>query len=301
MPVSANYLAVILIWSTTPLAIQLSSQSMNIHVAIGFRMLIGFFLAAVVVAIFRSKSALKIKNIKLYFLASLALFPSMSIVYMASTYLSSGLVAVMFSLTPVMSGLMASVVLKEPFFKLHKLMAFVMAIVGFSIIFLDNVVIDGSAVKGILLMLASNMIFCASQVLTKFVGRELKVDPLEKTLGSIAFALPGLLLCWWLFGGTLPAEIDNIGWLSVVYLGVVGSLGGFMAYYYILDKLSVAMISIIPLITPIAALWLGAVLLNEQVTEDIIVGSFCIILGLAVYDGTLVKKLGRWAKRYCNA
>ncbi|MCY4043826.1 MAG: DMT family transporter [Cellvibrionales bacterium] len=291
MPVIITFFTVLTIWSTTPLAIQISHQSMSNVSAVAFRMLLAFIITGLAVAILRPQSALKVKNLPLYLSASIALFPSMSVVYFASTFINSGLIAVMFSLTPVISGFMAWVILKEPLFLWNKMVALGLAIAGSAIIFLDDVVIDSNAVKGLGLMLVSNTFFCLSQVLTKKSNINRNVDAMEQTLGAIFLSLPGLFLCWWVFDGVAPINASDKSLWALVYLAVIGSFVGFIAYYHLLSKVSVAVISVIPLITPVLSLILGALVNDEQITENIMMGCLLIVCGLAIYDEALVNKL----------
>jgi drug/metabolite transporter (DMT)-like permease len=290
MPVIITFITVLAIWSTTPLAIQISHQSMSNVSAVAFRILLAFILAGLAVALFRPQSALKLKNMPVYFSASVALFPTMSIVYFSSTFISSGLVALMFSLTPVISGFMAWVILKESFFQWNKLTALGLAIAGSITIFMDDVVIDADAMKGLGLMLVSNTFFCLSQVLTKKANNDLNVDALEQTLGALFLSLPGLLICWWIFDGSAPIDASSDSLWALLYLAIIGSLVGFVAYYYLLSKVSVAVVSVIPLITPVLSLILGGTMNDEKITENIVAGCLLIVCGLAIYDDALMRR-----------
>ncbi len=168
MSVLLNYMAVILIWSTTPLAIKLSSDSVSAHAAVLLRMAVALFLAMIVVAVWQKRSMLKVRNIKIYTAAGLGLFPNMSLVYLAAESMSSGMIAVIFALTPVVSGLMASIVLKEKFLSLRSMIALLVSIVGLTVIFSEQLNMSDEALVGISLMLLSVCLFSMSQVAVIF-------------------------------------------------------------------------------------------------------------------------------------
>ena len=303
MSVISNYLAVIFIWSTTPLAIHYSNESLSSHAAALLRMLLAFILAAVVIAIWKNQSALKRENWLIYVVAGLALFPNMSLVYMASKTIPSGLISVLFALTPITSGLLAAVVLKERFSGPLKCLSIALALAGLLVIFRSQISLQPEAVAGIAMMLVSNFIFSASQVATKYLQNgkaargEVPVDAFEQTFGALTFAVPGLLLSWWIFDGQIPAQLSDNSVLSIIYLAVIGSLLGFAAYFAVLKNVSVSIISMIPLITPALALWLGAYMLSEPISLSLQIGTALIISGLLVYDRTMVTALMAYVRK----
>ncbi|MDU0354828.1 DMT family transporter [Paraglaciecola aquimarina] len=72
--------------------------------------------------------------------------------------------------------------------------------------------------------------------------------------------------------------------ISIVYLGIFGSLIGFVCYFYILQKLTTANVSLITMMTPVFAILLGNGLNNEVITIHVLLGASAIIVGLALYQ-----------------
>ena len=62
-----------------------------------------------------------------------------------------------------------------------------------------------------------------------------------------------------------------------------GSLIGFFAYFFILQRLTASTVALITLITPVIALTLGALLNNEAINSELVFGAILITLGLAIY------------------
>jgi drug/metabolite transporter (DMT)-like permease len=94
------------------------------------------------------------------------------------------------------------------------------------------------------------------------------------------------MISWWVCDGVIPTLTETSGY-AIVYLAVVGSLVGFAAYFSVLSQLPVLVVSVIPLMTPALALWLGALLLNEPLSLPLFIGTAMIVLALALYDGVL--------------
>ena len=161
MAVRLTYLLVILIWTTTPLAIKLGGDTLDPMASLTLRIVIAFLVGSAVCTI----GGLAVLNIKrngmIYFAGSLGLFPNMALVYFAAEYISSGLIALMFGLTPFFTVILARPILGENLLLPRKIIAIFLAIIGLLFIFYDDAVIADGAYIGLLLMLASNLIFSA--------------------------------------------------------------------------------------------------------------------------------------------
>ena len=223
----------------------------------------------------------------------MGIFPNMTLVYLASNFIASGLMAVLFALTPITSGLLAAILLKENYFTPGKLLALIFAIIGVVLIFMDQLQFGNNAIYGIVLMLGSGLVFSLSQVLLKHLQTTHEINAFEQTFGALAFSLPGLLLSWFLFDDKSHVTLSDAGIYAIIYLSVIGSLIGFAAYFFVLSHLSVSVVSLIPLVTPVLALYWGALLLNEPLSDYIALGTACIVVALILYDELLmaVKKV----------
>ena len=101
---------------------------------------------------------------------------------------------------------------------------------------------------------------------------------------------------WAVFDGEVPAEVSLRSVLAVSYLGIIGSVVGFVAYLYVLQRLQAATVALIPLITPVFALLLGAWLADELVPASTLQGAALVLLGLGCYQyGD--RLLARWRLR----
>lgn len=287
MSVQLAYMGVIAIWSTTPLAIKLSNDSLAPLASISLRIAAALCLALIVGLLLRGSKLLHARNWKIYLMASIGIFPNMSLVYLASQYIPSGLIAILFGLLPFFNGIVAIPLLGESFLSASRVAALLLSITGLAVVFGDQLHSNDDAHIGIALMLASNLLFSCSSLGLKRLTQHGGIDAIEQTVGSMAFALPGLLLSWWLVDGNTALSFSVTSFWSLLYLAVFGSLIGFLAYFYILKHMDVAAISVIPLMTPVIAVILGAVIAGEQVSLSTLLGGGLIVLALALYQGVL--------------
>ncbi|GIU45524.1 hypothetical protein TUM4438_19200 [Shewanella sairae] len=109
-------------------------------------------------------------------------------------------------------------------------------------------------------------------------------------------------MAWLIFDGNLAIETwQSRSILAVVYLGVFGSLLGFIAYFYVLQHLAPSTVALVTLITPVFAMLLGAQLNNETLSPSLILGAGFVLSGLALYQfGQRLLKLF-WQPKSANS
>ena len=282
MQVSVAYLAVLLIWSTTPLGIVWSSETINPTMAVLLRMLIAVILGSLVIFISKIELPMHKQAIRLYSFSALGIFGGMSFSYLAAGYLSSGILSLSFGLAPVFSAILARRILAEPKISSVRKLSMLLSLVGLALVCSDKFSLEGDSIYGLFFILTAVFLFSLSGVLVKSVS--LAIHPLSTTVGALIVSLPLFIINWLLLDGSL----DISGWQlrsvwSTLYLGVFGSLIGFFAYFFVLQKLSPSTVALITLVTPVIALSLGVVFNNEIINNKILIGAFMVILGLAIY------------------
>ena len=282
MSVPVAYLAVVIIWSTTPLAIKWSGEGSGFLAGVTGRMLIGTFLCLLLVRILRVAMPWHKQAREVYMAGALAVYGAMMCVYWAAQYISSGLVSVIFGLTPLITSLIAVLLGEERLPGPFRLAGIAFALFGLVIVFGADTSIELSAVYGILAMLASVSLHSMSTVLVKRSAHSLPA--LAVTAGSLSVALPLYLLTWLFMDGAIPIEFPVRTGASIIYLGIMGSVIGYALYFYALRHVSASKMSLITLITPVTALLLGAGLNNEQIHTGVWMGTALIMLGLSLHE-----------------
>src|SRR3569833_2498231 len=108
MSVPAAYFGVILIWSTTSLAIQWSAQGAGFSFVVMARMLIGLAGCLVLLAATRTAFPFTPAARRLYAVSGLSLFASMLLTYWGALHIPSGLISVIFGLSPLVTGVLGA-------------------------------------------------------------------------------------------------------------------------------------------------------------------------------------------------
>lgn len=276
------YIGVILIWATTPLAIQWSGEGVGFRFGVTARMLIGIIATLLVLVIMKADLPRNRKAIKTYLAGGLGIFSAMSCVYWAAQFIPSGWVSIVFGLSPLITGVLAALLLNEDSLAVHKLLGIGLGFIGLLITFGQGLNLGEAGLLGITGVLLGTAMHCLSAVAIKRI--DAKLSGVTVTFGSLLVAVPLYLATWFATGSSLPETIGLRAGLSILYLGTVGTAIGFVLYYYVLKHMEVSRVSLITLITPICAIALGHWLNDELVTRAILLGTGCIVAGLFCYE-----------------
>lgn len=111
--VIAVYLLVVMIWSTTPLGIKWSGESVGFLFGITLRMLIGAVLALLLVLILYKRLNMDRKSVHVYMASGMAIYGAMIPVYWGAQFIASGLISIVFGLTPIFTAFLAARFLQE--------------------------------------------------------------------------------------------------------------------------------------------------------------------------------------------
>ena len=293
--IAIAYVAVVLIWSTTPLMIKWSGEGVGFMFGIAGRMLIGASLCLVLTLVWYKHLPMHKKAMQVYAVAGVAIFGAMMAVYWGAQYISSGLISVVFGLTPIVTSILAARFLQEQSLTGFKIIGAMIGVFGLAVIFIEQLQFGDQAFMGILAVLISVSLHAISSVGIKRI--DAKLPALIVTCGGLLVSLPFFLLMFFLLPESMPDQFPARAIGAIIYLGIMGSVVGFVCYYFLLQNLTTSTVALITLITPVTALWLGYVFNQESMTTSIWVGTGCVMTGLASHQwgGMLSKFL--WQKK----
>lgn len=284
MSVPAAFLGVVIIWSTTPVAIQWSSEGWGFLFGITGRMVLGAVFCVLLLKLFGDRLHWHKSARRTYVAAALGIYGAMLSIYWAAQFIPSGLIAVLFGLSPIVTAFLATIWLQESSLTLAKIAGALLGLTGVSVIFLSDTLNSHFAWQGVAATLAAVVIQSASGVWIKRIAAD--ISGLAVTAGALFLAVPLFIATWLLFGDysfsfhhvTLRASA------ALVYLGVIGSVIGFTLYFYILKHIQANKVALITLITPVGALFIGQGLNGEHITANVWWGTAIILTALAVHQ-----------------
>ena len=313
MSVPAAYLAVIAIWSTTPLAIQWSTLGSSFSFAVMSRMLLGL---AVCGALLMARRVLRQDRPKgeclaayslrvrmpfhraaraVYTVGGLTLAASMLCTYWGAQHIPSGLISVIFGLSPLATSVFATLWLREHALTRLRLAGLALGIAGLWVIFGQPWPGEGDAAAGTAAVLGGMTLQALGLVWIKRIVTQhgqAQFSSLAITTGTLAVATPLFVLSWLVFDrGTLPPQLTPRAVVAIAYLGVLGSVVGFTLYYYVIKHLDAGRVALITLVTPVTALLLGQTLNHERIPASGWLGIALTGAGLMLYEWQTLRQV----------
>ena len=282
MSVQAAYIGVILIWTTTPLAIKWSGESAGFLFGVTGRMVIGVVLALILLHLIGKRLVWHKKARQTYLAGGLGIYGAMLLVYWGAQFIPSGWVSVIFGLSPIITGLMTTFLLDESEMTGSRKMGLLFGVAGLAMVFAEGTRVSTEVVLGMSAVVLSTMVHSFSIVWVKKIAAAL--PGMTITTGSLLVAVTLFLLTWFISGSQWPQNIEMRSAGAIIYLGIIGSVLGFALYFYILTHLQATRVSLIALITPVTALLLGTMVNNEVISLQIWIGVSVILTGLMLFQ-----------------
>ena len=286
MQVAGAYLLVVLIWSTTPLAIHWSNSSLSFIAAITGRMVLATLLVYGLLKIMREPLIVDKRDWLIYAASALGLFPNMLLVYWAAQSIPSGLMSVIMGTYPFFVGIFSVFILRENPFTATKIMALLLALFGLWVVQRAQAMAGVDGLWGIGAMVLACVIWGFSSVMVKKLGAA--VSPLRMGSGSLMVSTPFFIAMWLWLDGEIPTAIDYKSLVGVGYLVLAGSVLGHVLWFFVLRACSVINVSLITLITPVMAINWG-VLAGERFSLWTLLGVALIMAALALYQGAVAR------------
>ena len=284
MPSKANivstYALLVFIWATTPLAIVWSVSDLHLMWALVLRFFIALPLAIMLLLILKVKFPTDQNSWHSYLAGSFSLMGSQIFTYIATSYLSSGIIALMFGLAPIMAGLIGRFGFKQSLSRLQWL-GMLIAVAGLAIICFGG---ENQHVNpiGIGLMLLSVFTYALSIFWVKKVNAD--VDPVAQATGSIFVSTVAAICIVPFIWQYAPTHIPNAkSLLALLYAVVMASLIAMFCYFKLVQNIQATTLSLTTVMTPMIALFIGAILNNESLSAMVFVGAFILLFGLFVY------------------
>ena len=281
MSLPAAFVSVILIWSTTPLAIKWSALGVGFSFAVFARMAISMMICILLLAVLRIRFPMHRKARHSYLASGMSMFGAMVLTYWSAQYVSSGMISVMFGLSPLITSLGAALWLKEEAITLNKLAGMLLGLTGLVLVFQGGLGLGDGAVLGVAALFIAVVMQSLGLVWIKKIGDD--SPTLATTLGSLSVALPLFFTAWWMADGHWPATLPERAVAATIYLGLFGSVLGFALYYYMIKHMDTGRVALIALVTPVMALLLGHGLNHEAVLPHVWFGTAFILLGLGMH------------------
>lgn len=194
-------------------------------------------------------------------------------------YIDSGLAALLQATMPMFTVMLAVFLANDDRLTWTVILGVMLGFVGVAVLMLPDLREGLHAdILGQLAIVAASVSYAAAAVFAR--NRLRGQPPLTSTMGQMTmgavFALPLSLFIDRPFGisPSLPAIAS---WLALTILGTVIA---YVIYYALIERTSATFVSTVTYVIPIVGIILGALVLNEPVTLNLVISAALIIVGV---------------------
>jgi len=284
------YAAVAIFWGTTFLAIRIGVETFPPFLMAGFRHSIG----GIIICSYFLLKGYKLperKQLKVFAINGiLMLVLGNGLVTWAEQYVSSGLAALICSLTPIWIIAINAASGKKEKFTLTVFTGIMLCLVAQLLIFRDNLkeFADPNYTIGIIFILIANATWAIGTVYSK--NNQTGVHPLfgaglQMICGGAILDIIGTAKGEW---SHMAPSLES--WMALGYLVLFGSIIAYGAYMYVLKQLPATIVSTYAYVNTIVAVFLGKLWINETLNVMMWTAVVLTILGVYLVNRSFQKK-----------
>ena len=275
------YLALVLIWGSTWIAIKVSVGVLPFTMAA-----IRFSLASGLLAVYQRARGRQLwpprNDLKIVLVLGLGnFFIGYGLTYWGMQYVRSNVTSILWATMPIQVTIIAHFLLKNEQLNLITSLSLLAALFGSWLLFdIHGRDFDARTAWGMVVILLSILAAAWSNVLYKRQGTHL--DPVAANLGGMFLGAVLLLLTGLLFE---PWTQLSFTWLragATLYLALFGSAIGFSLYFWLFKHVSVVKMSYSTFLLPIIASFWGWLILGERLTPTSALGAGIILLAVSI-------------------
>ncbi|MBD0711366.1 EamA family transporter [Streptomyces sp. CBMA291] len=278
---------VYVLWGSTYLAIRLVVETLPPFLSAGARYVTAGLLLLGLVAWRRGPGAVKVTRRQLgsaFLVGLLLLLGGGGLVVLASTSLPSGLVALLISVVPAWVVLLKAAAGRRP--GAGGLAGVLLGLGGLAVLSLPGLTGEVKA-TGIVLVLLAALFWSLGSFSSAYLP--MPADPFTASAYEMIAGGLGSLVLGLAKGerhGLDLASVSGRSWAGLGYLVVFGSLIGFTAYAWLLQRAPLSLVATYAYVNPVVAVALGALFLREALTWPLLLGGVIVVGGVGLIVST---------------
>jgi drug/metabolite transporter (DMT)-like permease len=274
-----------LVWGSSFLWIKLALTELGPFTLVAFRLLFGALGMAIVLWLRRPPFPRDAKT--LGFLALMGITNTalpFTLISWGQTSIDSGVASILNSTTPLFTLVIAHFFLDDERMNLPRAIGLVVGFIGVLLLFSRDVGADGfrSGLLGQAAVLAAAISYAGSSV---FARRMFRHVPLLVQASIPLFVADGLI---WVGALTYETPIIlpslPITWLSLAFLGLLGSCLAYLLYFYLLTNEGSTRTMLVTYMFPVIGIGLGVLFLGEKLDAYLVSGALLVVAGIGVVN-----------------
>lgn len=296
-----GYVFICLIWGSTWVAIRLGLDSLTPLISAGLRFTFAASIIFIILVFRKIKISLDSKSLKLYiFMGILSFLIPFWLVYWAEQFIPSSLASVLFGAFPFSVFLFSLFMLETGSADKYKFLSVLLGFVGIAIIFLDGIELD---IENHFIGLAAVLLSAIMQGFTAVVVKKWGgyLNPFSMNAPPLLIAGIAMIILAFIFEDSSVWNFSQKAILSICYLAIFGTILAFTTYYWLLQRINAVILSLSSFITPIIALILGWLILDEKLSNQVLFGTLFVLMGILFGNFNALRKSKLFKKRIKNA
>jgi len=273
----------VLIWGTTWAAIRIGLEGVPPFTGVAIRFAASTLLLLALVPVFKVKLGRQPRERAVWIASGILQFGiSYGVVYWSEQYVPSGLAAVLFATFPLFVALLAHFLVPGEHLRRVGLAGVLVGFAGVAILYSEDLSLLGGprVAAASVVFLISPLASALANVLVKRWGKgmhPLSTAAVPMAIGATLLGMVALAL-----ERHAPMRFDAASVGSIAYLVVLGTATTFLLYFWLLSHYPARKMALIAYGTPVVAVLVGTLFLEEPFTARMIVGSVVVVGGVAV-------------------
>lgn len=269
------------IWSSSFMWIKIAVQEIGPITLVAFRAFFGLLFGITVIFLQRVQIPRSFKEWSpLFVLGITNIAIPFFLISWGEQSIDSAVASILDATVPLFTILIAHYLLGDDKMTVPKVAGLLIGFAGVVILMSKDVGASLGSLLGQLAVVLASVFYAISAV---YARRTTEDTPgILRSVGPLVSATAVMGLATFLVES--PVEIPQLGitWISLLFLGILGSGVAFIMLYYLIHEIGPTRTSMVTYLFPLGGVILGVVFLNEQLSWQLIVGAALIVLSLIV-------------------
>ncbi len=288
------YTAICTIWGSTWLVIKIGLETMTPLLSAGLRFAVAGIILFAIIRLRKIPIPWNVSTRWFYFVIAFTSFSiPFGLVYWGEHQISSGMTSILFATYPLWVAIISSMLIPSDKVTPAKVIGVLLGFAGVVTIFSHDVQFDGnsSTMLGMGAVILSGAIQAFSAVTIKKHGHE--ISPFVVSFVPMTISAVLLLVSSVSVEDLSMVHFTPMAIFSIFFLAILGTIVTFVSYFWLLKRVEVVLLSLTAFVTPVIAVLLGVIVLQEKVFPELFAGAFLVFLGIASANISDIRSLIR--------
>ena len=274
-----------LVWGSSFLWIKLALREVSPFTLVGYRLLFGLIGLVLVIAVVRPRFPRRIgiwMALLLLGLTNTAL--PFVLISWGEQSIDSAMASILNSTVPLFTLVFAHFALSDERITWERALGLLVGMLGVRVLVGENLDLNNlnGHLSGQVAVLAAAMFYAGSAVFARKVLRDVHF------VAQAAVPLVSGDIFIWLAAARLEAPLQipqlQLTWVSLLWLGLLGSCLAYLLYYYLLTTIGPTRLTMVTYLFPVIGVLLGVLFLQEQLDWHLLAGGGLVLAGILIVN-----------------